>query len=109
MMPKNDSSRPSHCRSHDRVTCSSSVAPGDDFQSIAFTFTAEQRNSASMEGGEDETEKYAMNRGWFHSVRAGKTVFWKSAKILSIDSLCSGAASGSVATSSPGLRAVVTG
>src|SRR6476646_10760210 len=109
MTPKNVSSSDSHFRSQPSVTCSSSVAAGADFHSMALTLTAAARKSASMEGGLEETEKYAKKRGWFHSVRAGKMVDWKSPKIFSMDSPCSGAAAGSFAVRSCGARAVATG
>src|SRR6185312_942000 len=101
-MPKNDSSKPSHCRSHPSVTCSSSVAAGADLQSIAFTFTVAASRSARMDGGVDETEKYPKKRGWFQRVRAGKIAERKSAKMASIGSPVSGAERGSLARRSPG-------
>src|SRR5579875_3217346 len=102
MMPNQFSSSASHSRSHASVTCSSSVAAGDDFHSMAFTFKVAATKSASIDGGEEETEKYAKNRGWFQRVNAGKMVDRKSAKIFSIGSPACGACFGSAAINSPG-------
>src|SRR4051794_11775569 len=102
MIPKNSSLRESHSRSQLNVTCSSSVAAGADFHSIAFTFRVAVRNSASMEGGVEETENQAKKRGWFHSMSAGKIVLSKSWKIFSIGSPCSGAVFGRLSASAPG-------
>src|SRR6478672_13541661 len=109
MTPKNVSSSDSHFRSQPSVTCSSSVAAGADFDSMALTLTAAARKSASMEGGLDETEKYAKKRGWFHNVSAGNIIDRKSANIFSMGSACSGAAAGSLAVRSCGASAAATG
>ena len=45
------------------MTCSSSVAAGDAFHSMAFTLTAAARNSASIDGGVEEIENQAKKRG----------------------------------------------
>ena len=57
MMPNQPSPRPSSWRSQSIVRCSSSVAAGDVFHSIAFTSSAAISSSARMPGMDDEMEK----------------------------------------------------
>lgn len=63
MTPNHPSPSPSICRSQSRARCSSSVAAGDVFQSIAFTFSAAASISASTPGTEPLMAKYAKKPG----------------------------------------------
>jgi hypothetical protein len=57
LMPNHPSDKPSICRNQSVVTCSSSVAAGDVFQSIALTSSVAASISARMPGIEEEVAK----------------------------------------------------
>jgi hypothetical protein len=52
-----------HCRSHRKLTCSSSLDAGEVFQWIALVFTAAASISASTPGADPLDGKYARNLG----------------------------------------------
>src|ERR1039458_5287399 len=80
MMPNTSSGSPIHCRSQSSTTCSSSVAAGDVFQSMALAFSEAESSSAMMPGPGAVFAKYAMNPGWFQCVMAGTIRLRKSSR-----------------------------
>jgi hypothetical protein len=63
MTPSNESGSPISVRSHERTTSSSSVADGDVRHSMACTFNADDRRSASTPGALPVIAKYAKKPG----------------------------------------------
>ena len=57
MIPNHPSPSPSSWRSQSNVSCSSSVAAGDVFHSMAFVSSAAMSSSARMPGTDDEIAK----------------------------------------------------
>ena len=102
MMPNMPSGSPIHCRSQSSTTCSSSVAAGEVFHSMALALSAADSSSAMMPGPGAVFAKYAMKPGWFQCVMAGTIRPRKSSSKRSIGSPCSGPDAGSASTSWPG-------
>ena len=56
-MPNQRDGKPSQSSTHATMVCSNSVAAGQLFQSIAFTFSAEVKSSPKIPGADAEIEK----------------------------------------------------